>query len=260
LSGVRAVYESQGAGKWECPTQAALLAYFFRVAPSTAGEDLNKALAARDRGYAGCFHRVLKDVAELHMSPQVQEVATAALDNEDSEIVSQAASVLADYGSADAEEALWRRLGKWHEEATQIRSEKVLSDDQEKIEKALRQALTSGQAWLSDPEKLKRVRDRCTTDTCRNEVDQMIAGWDPQIYVAFNSYEDKPDRIGVEQYGLKSLDALKKKLLQFPKGTVFKLKTSVSRGDESKADEVFQQLKTYLQEHGMKLQPAPDNN
>jgi hypothetical protein len=88
----------------------------------------------------------------------------------------------------------------------------------------------------------------------------MITGWDPQIYVAFNSYEDKPDRIGVEQYGLKSLDALKKKLLQFPKGTVFKLKTSVSRGDESKADEVFQQLKTYLQEHGMKLQPAPDNN
>lgn len=257
LSGVRAVYESQGPGKWDCRTQSALLAYFFRVAPSTAGEDLNKALAARDRGYAGCFHRVLKDVAELYMSPEVEEVATAALDYEDSEIVSQAASVLADYGSADAEEALWRRLGKWHEQATQTRSERELSFDQEKIEKALRQALTSGQAWLSDPEKLKRVRDWCITDTSRNEVDQMITGWDPQIYVAFNSYEDKPDRIGVAQYELKSLDALKKKLLQFPKGTLFKLKT---RGDESKADEVFQQLKTYLQEHGMKLQPAPDNN
>jgi hypothetical protein len=191
------------------------------------------------------------------MSPQVEEVATAALDNEDSEIVSQAASVLADYGSADAEEALWRRLGKWYEQATHTRSERELSYDQEKIEKALRQALTSGQAWLSDPEKLKRVRDWCITDTSRNEVDQMITGWDPQIYVAFNSYEDEPDRIGVAQYGLKSLDALMKKLLQFPKGTVFKLKT---RGDESKADEVFQQLKTYLQEHGMKLQTAPDNN
>jgi hypothetical protein len=40
---------------------------------------------------------------------------------------------------------------------------------------------------------------------------------------------------------------------------VFKFKTTVSRGDESRADEVFQQLKTYLEEHGMKLRHAPDD-
>ena len=264
VSRVRAVYESQDAGKWDCRTQAALLAYFARVAPSTVGAYLNKALAAKDRGYAGCFHRVLKDVADLHMSAEVEEVATAALDNADSEVVSQAASVLAEYGSADAEKALWRRLEKWNEEATQTRTaeagEQKLSADQEKIEKALRQALTSGQAWLSEPEKLKRVRDLCLTENSRDEVDRMITGWDPQIYVAFNSYGDEPSTIGVTNHELKSLNALKKKLLQFPKGTVFKFKTTVSRGDESKADEVFQQLKSYLEEHGMKLRPAPDDD
>ncbi|HEX6285249.1 MAG TPA: hypothetical protein VFZ71_10260, partial [Pyrinomonadaceae bacterium] len=263
LSGVRAVYESKSAGRWDCRTQAALLAYFFRVAPATAGEYLNKALAAKDRGYAGCFHRVLKDVAELHMSAEVEEVATGALDNEDSEVVSQAASVLAEYGSADAEKALWQRFEKWHKEATQTRSAELsegkLSDDQKKIEQALRQALSSSQAWLSDPEKLKRVRELCLTEKSRDEVDHMITGWDPQIYVAFNSYGDKPYTLGVANYEPKSLDALKKKLLQFPKGTVFKFKTTVSRGDESRADEMFQQLKTYLEEHGMKLLPAPDN-
>ncbi len=264
LPRVRAIYESQSAGMWNCRTQAALLAYFFRVAPATAGEYLNKALTAKDRGYAGCFHRVLKDVAELHMSPEVEEVATAALDNADSAVVSQAASVLADYGSADAEKALWRRLEKWNEEATQTRSAEVteqkLTADQEKIEKELRQALTSAQAWLSDPEKLKRVRDLCLTEESRAEVDRMITGWDPQIYVAFNSYDDETLRLGVANYQPKSLNALKKKLLQFPKGTVFKFKTTVSRGDESKADEVFQQLKTYLEGHGMKLRPAPAND
>ena len=263
LSRVRAVYESQSVGRWDCRTQAALLAYFFRVAPATAGEDLNKALAAKDRGYAGCFNRVLKDVAELHMSAEVEEVATAALDSEDSEVVSQAASVLADYGSADAEKALWQRFEKWNEEATQTRSaetgEEKLTDDQVKIEKALREALTSGQAWLSDPEKLKRVRELCLTEKSRAELDYMITSWDPQIYVAFNSLVDKPYTLGVANYEPKSLDALKQKLLQFPKGTVFKFKTSVGRGDKSVADDMFQQLKTYLEEHGMKLRPAPDD-
>lgn len=251
LSRVQAVYETREAGKWECRTQAALLAYFLRVASSVGGEYLNKALAAREKGLLRCYTETLKNVAKLHMSAEVEDVATAALDDEDSRVVAQAAGVLAEYGSADAEKALWRRFEKWHE-AMQSRSEELrgeeLSYDQEVIEEALREALTGGHAWLSDPEKLKRVRDLCLTDKSRAEVDRLIDGWDYQI--SFTSFDDQSFTIGVANCQLTSLDSLKQKLLQFPKGTVFKLKT---HGDESRSEEVFQQIKNYLEQHGMTL-------
>lgn len=258
LSRLQALYETRDAGKWECRTQAALLAYFLRVAPSVGGEYLNKALAAREKGLPRCFTETLKNVAKLHMSTEVEEAATAALDDEESRVVEQAAGVLAEYGSADAEKALWRRFEKWHE-AMQSRSKELpgeeLSYDQEIIEKALREALTGGHAWLSDPEKLKRVRDLCLTDKSRAEVDRMINSWNYQIYVSFNSFGDESFTIGVANSQLTSLDSLKAKLLQFPKGTVFKLKT---HGDESKSEEVFQQIKSYLEQHGMNLERVPE--
>ena len=256
LSRVRAVYDSRETGKWECRTQAALLAYFFRIDSSLAGEYLNKALASRAKGLAHCYTQVLKNVAALHMSAKMEEVATSALDDEDYQVVSEAASVLAEHGSADAEKALWRRLEKLHE-AMQARSEEFNDDDElsdeEAIERALRAALITGQAWLMNPEKLERLRDLCLTEESRDEVDKKISGWVPQIYVAFHSFDGEPSAIGVAHYEMKSIDSLKKKLLQFPKGTVFKLKTATYRIDESKAEEVVREIENYLAEHGMKL-------
>lgn len=255
-SRVQAVFEAQGTGKWDCRTQTALLAYFLRVAPTVGGEYLNKALTASDKGSSQCYLQTLKSVAKLHMSTEVEDVATAALDDEDSEVVSQAASVLAEYGSAAAEKALWRRLEKWNEvnRSKQLNAEE-LGDDQEAIEAALREALTGGHAWLSDPEKLKRLRDLCLTKTRRVEVDEMISGWDHLIYVDINSFGDESVTIFVANCQLKSLDSLKTKLLQFPKGTDFKLKT---RGDNSRSEEVFQQLKNFLHERGMNLKREPE--
>lgn len=138
------------------------------------------------------------------MSPEVERVATAALEDADSEVLSQAASVLEKFGSADAEEVLWRRLEKWHE-ASQSRGEEALSYDQGKIEEALRMALASGNAWLSDPGKLKRLRDQCLTDKSRKDLDQLIDNWDSRIYIIFDSFSDEPSVIRVAHYELKSL-------------------------------------------------------
>lgn len=258
FSRVRAVYETRDPGKWDCRTQAALLAYFLRVGPSVGSEYLNKALSSRERGLARCYTEVLKNVAALHMSPEVEDAATAALDDEDSTVVSQAASVLGEYGSANAEKALWRRLEKLHE-AMQGRSQDFSDDalrDEETIEKALRNALISGQAWLMDQAKLKRLREVCLTDKSRDEIDQKINGWNYRIYIAFRSFDGEPSTIGLAHYEIKSLDSLKKRILQFPKGTIFKLKTEASRGDEPRAKEVFLHLKSYLEEHRMKLTRA----
>jgi hypothetical protein len=252
-SRVRAVYEARDVEGWHCPAQAALVAYFLRVAPSFGAEQLNKVLGVRGRGYAGCYTKILGSVAELQMSPEVEDIAIAALDNADAEVVSQAAGVLGQYGSADAEKALWRRLEKWHE-AAQSQGEEELSSGQGKIQEALHQALTNGNAWLSDPEKLRRLRDLCLTDKTRQELDQLINNWEYKISVDFDSFDDEASEFRVAHYQLKSLASLREKLLQFPKGTVFTFKVVRNRGDSSKPEELFQMLKSYLEENGMKLE------
>jgi hypothetical protein len=109
-----------------------------------------------------------------------------------------------------------------------------------------------------DPEKLKRLRDLCVTDRGRKDVDQLIHNWNHSIYVAVGPIDGEPNSISVAQYSPKSLDALKEKLLQFSKGTSFSWSAARPRGDDSKAQEVFQQIKTFLEEHGMKLELPPE--
>ncbi len=266
LPRVRAVYEGPGVGRWACRIQASLLAYILRTDPSTGGELLNRALTARGKGLSRCYASTLTDVARLHMSAEVEDAANASLEESDPEIVSQAASVLGQYGSADAEKKLWQRLEKWHEEmqsqadalskqnpGVPAYGSSVLSG-QAMIEQALRNALSQGKAWLADLEKMKRLRALCHTDGCRNEVDNMIRGWNQEIYVGLTSLEDRPYSISIAHYQLNSLESLKQKLLQFPKGTLFTLRTATTGGDDAKEQEVFQQLKSYLEEHGMKLE------
>ena len=256
LSRVQTVYEVEAAGRVECASRAALLAYFLRVEPSIGREYLNGALAARDR-HPRCFESTLKEVAQLHMSAEVEEVATAALDDADSDVVSSAAEVLKNYGSADAEKALWQRLEKWH---AALPSGSRELDKLDSIGKALRNALSGGQAWLSDPEKLKRLRDFCITEEGCKEIDETIRTWSFDIDVGFNlAYE--PSSIGVAHYELPSIDSLKQKLLQFPKGTLFTWRTQGStRGEESAGQLLFQQLKTYLEKHAMKLEQVSEPN
>ena len=252
---VRAVYKPEDAGKWNCRTQAALLAYFLRVAPAEGGEYLSNALDARGKNVSRCYSETLKNVAKLHMSAEVEEIATAALDDDDSDVMSQAASVLAEYGSADAEKALWTRFEKWHD-ALQSRTEE-LSYDEEKAETILREALISGHAWLSDAARLKRVRDLCLTEKGRAEIDQLISDWDYGIYVSPEPFNNDSFRIAVAHCQLNSLSSFEQKLQQFPKGTMFKLKTAPGFGDDPKSEEVLRQIKSLLSKHEMSLTPSP---
>ena len=262
LPRVRSVYESRDVDKWECRTQGALLAYFLRVAPEIGSEYFDKALAARTGGYPRCYEEHLKNVAALHMSEEVEEAATAALDDENSEVVANAASVLAEHGSMDAEKALWQRFEKWHKAMLNRRTagtRQELSATDVKIEDALREALIRGRAWALDPAKLKRLRELCLTDMRCTEVDQMIQGWDYHIYIQLDNDDDLVS-IGVAQYQLESLAELRKKLLQFPKGTVFKWMPASTVNGGAKSEQLRQQIKNYLEENGMSLKPAPETD
>lgn len=74
-----------------------------------------------------------------------------------------------------------------------------------------------------------------------------------QSFCCLNPVDSEPYSISVAHYNLKSLETLKQKLIQFPRGTVFAY-VITTNGEDAKAKEVFQQLKNYLEDHGMKLE------
>jgi len=248
LPRVRAVFDAPGVGKWACAIQASLVAYFLRVDPPTGGEYLNKALAARGEGFTGCYSMTLVDVAQRQMSPEVEAAAVATVDDDNPEVVSQAARVLAQYGSADAESALWRRLEKLNE----------APQSQASIEHSLMGALTRGQAWLATPDKLRRLRDLCRADGNRHEVDELIRTWNTDIYLTLFAADGELASIGVAHYQLNSVAALKKKLLQFPTGTVFHWKAVAAGRSAEREKQLFDEMKTYVEQHGMQLQNAAE--
>jgi hypothetical protein len=263
---VQAVYESPGVGRWGCRIQAALLAYISRVDPQSGGELLDKALAARGKEISRCYAFTLSDVARLHMSAELQDAAYTALEEDDPEMVANAAGVLGQFGLAEAEERLWRRLERWHEHAESRAKElrvqnpgipalgaPVLSGEVT-IEQALRTAICYGQAWLADSEKLKRLRPLCLTDSCRTDVDSITRSWNHNIGIGLGSNQNSRYLISVAQYQPTSIEALKQKLLQFPPGTAFVWHKSTNLDDDLGEPQIFLQVKSYLEDHGMKLE------
>jgi hypothetical protein len=267
---VRAVYEGPGAGRWACRIQAALLAYLTRVDPEGGGDLIDKALAARGKGFSRCYPSTLSDVARLHMSAQLQEAAFKALEEDDVEMVANAAGVLAQFGQAEAEDQLWRRLERWHEQA-EPRAQALRKQNpgipalgapalsgEVAIEQALRTAISFGQAWLTGPEKLKRLRSLCVSDDCRKEVDNVDRTWDrkQEIHISPGYDLNHPYSFTLAQYQPTSIAALKQKLLQFPRGTTFIWHAAGNLDDDPAEPRLFSQVKALLEERGMKLERA----
>ncbi len=87
-------------GRTACFFQSALLAYFLRADPDYGVAQIERALAARKE--TGCYQVTLSDVAKLEMTPALERVAIAHLNDADEQVQRNAAQMLKDYGSPAA--------------------------------------------------------------------------------------------------------------------------------------------------------------
>jgi hypothetical protein len=264
LPRVRAVYRRVPANSWGCLPQSALLAYMARAEPAAGTELIREALAARDEGQSRCYTSVLGEVAGLHMSPELEGVAASALSDPDPEVVNSAAGVLGAHGSAASEEKLWLRLEEWHD-TWQSRAAEMAGKHpglpeegadplavEALIESALVRALTTGQAWLADAGRLKRLKSLCLTKESRGEVERLLKAGPPTVSITFDGANGKPLYLNVSpQYHFSSVEAFRRKLLQYPPGTSFKIDVSGAAGDGSR--NFVEELKSYLEANGYRL-------
>ncbi|HZS08699.1 MAG TPA: HEAT repeat domain-containing protein [Blastocatellia bacterium] len=256
---VRAFYEEK-AGKWACTIQANLLAYLLRTDPESGAQLVRGALQARSKEDTGCWTNTLGEIGRLHTCPELEKVAIASLDDPNPEVVRNAIELLGRYGSAEAEEPLWRCFEKWHREwggRVAELTNYTLNESRQlagrQLETSLWQALISSPGWLADPKKLVPVQQLCLSDEARQQVGTAIERWAGEIHIAFAPGADKWGYVEVAQYTLNSPDDLKRKLTQFPKGTVFKWQPFNQGQQEEEKEKLFSELKSFLEARGMKL-------
>jgi len=247
-------------GNMDCYQQSRLLAYCLRVDASGSIGLIRRAVTARGNENTKCYPNVFRSVVEFRTSPELEKLAIEFLDDADPEVVIDAATMLGQYGSAEVEEALWRRFEKWHRE-WDGREQELKADFhndnaiqlQTGLEQALRMALSNSPAWLADMKKLERLRSLCVTQSEREQADHLIQWWSGEISIHFFPAEDEWGSAQVAQYTLRSLSALKQKLAQFPKGKVFKWAAfNESQLDEEK-EKLFRELESFLGERGATL-------
>ena len=186
---VRLAYE-RFKGARGCALAPAALAYFFRVAPGYARQEIANVMS---EVYAGdrCEAGVLPAIASRRVVPALETMALVHLSDPNGWIVADAADMLKEYGSARAEAALWRALERWHDR-WRGRTDKLERDHRsrsipwdEAVEDHLTRAIMGGTAWLVRDESQSRFASLCLTQSCKRSIEQEFdqPDTDPRVYI-----------------------------------------------------------------------------
>jgi hypothetical protein len=235
-----------------CETQAAFLTYAVKSDPVRGAAMLDECLEA----HSGCCVMVLPEVASRQMTPEIQRLAIAHLGDSDPQVAASAATTLGHYGSVESEQPLWDRLESWHARWAGRAGELpngfgigLQNGLQTALERSLIDALGAGQAWFAGPGELERLSRLCVSTGGCQRVNEITAEAEatPNINV-FGSEQDY--HASVAQYRVDSIDLLKEKLAQFPKGAIFAWWFS---GEEKEGASILADLRAFLKARGMTI-------
>ena len=242
-------------GQLDCEEQTALLAYVLRVDPVSAKPRIEKAIAAHGGDATGCYRSAISDVAAIQYHPLLEEIAIGALENPDAEIASDAADVLANFGSAAAEPALWHQFEQWCRRWKGHESELMLADvdtarsstNALRLGIALVTAIATGKSWLTDDAELRQLAAATDVPRLRREVENYLESWSERP-LPLTVFSCEPYfRVNVAHYRVSSPDALEERLAQFPRNTEFSLGELPSETEAPCIANIRQRLAT----HGM---------
>jgi hypothetical protein len=157
--------------------EADLIAYLYRFSQIDANRRLAAALQDAE-GFRGAA-----ELAELHLvrpSDEMVPLLTSALDSPNYLTAGRAALFLAEVGTAASESAIWGRLQQlwdgWKDKAAELKGPfpsypEAQPGATSALEHTLASALMQGKNWKLGESEVRRLRDGCLTDACRQVAD-----------------------------------------------------------------------------------------
>ena len=167
-------------------------------------------------------------------SPALEHLAIDFLASPKVPVKRGAAEVLGKYGSPAAEKPLWDTLEYFHSWWKGREQELKRQDGQEglQFERALRIALAQADGWTLQEDGLNRLLALCSSDWCKQEVTDWLARAKQPI--AIEMFGSDEVRGMIAQYETRSEEQMRRKIQQFPVGTVFR----VLRPDDDRAKQI----------------------
>jgi len=257
---------TEKVGTWACEPQDKALAYLLRVDPEIAEPLIEKAIAARGPQNNACRHMLLAEIGALQADPVLERLAIKSLADPDPEVVSNAVGYLGSYGSAGAEQPLWQRYEEWSrewagrdKELRYVYGAENPNVWQKGLGENLARALATGVGWLSDETKIGRIKKLGAGPDIAQNMDAFLNVCSQRpltIRFTETNFPPAPYSFNLAQYDLHSLEALKTKLSQFPRGTMFIWSPS-EFAPSTQVEEFYKELSEFATQQGIRLQRAP---
>lgn len=234
--------------------QPGFLAYFVRVDPAYADAWLRRTPWNMHQPVENCLLPTISAVPRLAMSPQFEAFLIAYLRHEQVPVKWQAAMALRIYGSANAKKPLLEAFQYFHDWWKDRRAELEKPSYQEgrMLEDSLYRAISDGRAWLTSDADLKQLSDLCITNRCRQSAAEAADYWlrkPLRLEITTGPYGDWEGAIA-HYNSIATMEAIKRKLAQFPKGTEFKLSMRAAPADRARIEA---ELRDTAKENGLNL-------
>ena len=152
---------------------SALVFYFLQYDPPFGESELRRNFST-EHGVPACYDIgfQFRDLGAYAMSPALERLAIEYLASPAVPIKRGAAEILGRFGSAAAQEPLWKTLeyfrSWWKDREDQL--QQPAGQEGVQFERTLRIALAQAGAWHLNHEGLQRLYDLCSTRWCRQEV------------------------------------------------------------------------------------------
>ena len=237
-------------GTLSARAEACIVAYLLRVDRAAGMQVLREELSAPASDF-------LLSLAEFTTPQETDLAALIALNNPDPGTQFQALALLQRYGSAEDKAVLlsffraWSR--RWQLLPEQLSSQENHTFD---LEGSYLNALAMPQMWLPSADDIEALESFCVREDCRDRAAQMAAEarkdqfdirYTPSVFV-----QQLEGMFSVGQYNnITGLDQLKQKLAQYPKGTVFTVRSDFA--GYAQTQRVYESLRPLAAEHGFQL-------
>jgi hypothetical protein len=199
--------------------------YFLQHDPTFGERELRQNLSTSG-GFPGCYDIGFQflDLGRYAMSPALERLAIEYLASPSVPVKRGAAEVLGKYGSAAAQEPLWKTMEyfrSWWKGREELLKEPVGQEGMQ-FERALRIALAQADAWVFQEADLNRLLGLCSSEWCRQEVAEWVRSAQAPIQVSIMPGFDRFS-ISVAQYSTASDEQFRSKVSQYPPGTTFRV-------------------------------------
>jgi hypothetical protein len=212
--------------KQNLPSCAGPLAFYFLKYDPPFGERLLREQFAKDSAPPACYDMGFQfyELGRWAYSHALERLAIESLASPKVPVKRGAAEVLAKFGSAEAQQPLWAAMtyfrSWWKGRESELKEKG--GEEGMQVERALRTALARADGWILQEPELIRLLELCSSEWCRAEVTGWIASARAPVGIALSPQSGGVWNYVVGQYGPGDEEWLRRKLLQFPEGTVFK--------------------------------------